>query len=114
MDIFNLTTDPFEFIESEGNILSSEINDDYNLDDELTDILLTKSTNCQQIQSSPLRPIDLPSYRKHYGLLTFNRYRIPIVFRFVIKIILINIYFHVLFLVYQVIIMFRIFDFHMH
>jgi hypothetical protein len=86
MDIFNLTNDPFEFIENEGHFLSSQITDDYNLNDELSDILLTKSSNSQQLQSSPLRPIDLPSYRKHYGLLTFNRYRIPILFRFEMRI----------------------------
>ena len=83
MDIFNLINDPFEFIEDEGHFLTSENNDDCNFDDELNDILLTKSTTSQQPQSSPLRPIDLPSHRKHYGLLTFNRYRIPIIFRFV-------------------------------
>jgi len=84
MDIFNFN-DPFEFIESEGNFLSSETNVDYNLDDELNDILLIQPSTTQQLQSSPLRPIDLPSHRKHYGLLTFYRYRIPILFRFVIK-----------------------------
>jgi len=85
MDIFNLDNDPFEFIESEGQFLSSENNIDCNLDDELNDILSNKPTNSREPQSSPLRPIDLPSHRKHYGLLTFYRYRIPIIFRFVIK-----------------------------
>jgi hypothetical protein len=85
MDIFNLTNDPFEFIESEGLFLSPETNDDCNLDDELNDILLIQPSDFQQPQSSLLRPIDLPSHRKHYGLLTFYRYRIPILFRFVIK-----------------------------
>ncbi|CAF0890633.1 unnamed protein product [Adineta steineri] len=81
MDIFNLGNDPFEFIESEGQFLPPETTDNYNLDDELNDILTAKPSNISQIQSSPLRPIDLPSHRKHYGLLTFYRYRIPILFR---------------------------------
>lgn len=87
MDIFNLTNDPFEFIESEGLVLTSENNDDdLDLDDELKDILSTQTSTCQQLQSSHLlRPIDLPSYRKHYGLLTFYQYRIPILFRLVIN-----------------------------
>lgn len=85
MDIFNLTNDPFEFIENEGYFLSSENNVDPILDDELNDILSIPLSNPQQPQSSLLRPIDLPSHRKHYGLLTFYRYRIPILFRFLIK-----------------------------
>lgn len=83
MDIFNLTSDPFEFIESEGLFLTPENNEDLDLDDELKDILSIQSSNFRQPQSSPLRPVDLPSYRKHYGLLTFYQYRIPILFRFV-------------------------------
>jgi len=85
MDIFNLTNDPFEFIENEGHFHFPENNIDCNLDDELNNILLIQPSNSRQLQSSPLRPIDLPSHRKHYGLLTFYRYRIPILFRFVIK-----------------------------
>ncbi|CAF1325159.1 unnamed protein product [Rotaria sordida] len=81
MDIFNLNTDPFEFIENEGHLFCQETINDFNFDDELNDILLTKSSYSQQIQLSPLRPIDLPSHRKHYGLLTFYQYRIPILFR---------------------------------
>lgn len=84
MDIFNLTNDPLEFIENEGFFLSSDTNIDTILDDELNDILSTQPINSSQqpIHSSLLRPIDLPSHRKHYGLLSFYRYRIPIIFRF--------------------------------
>ncbi|CAF2866913.1 unnamed protein product [Rotaria sp. Silwood2] len=81
MDIFNISNDSFEFIESEGHLFCEETTNDFNFDDELNDILLTKSSCSQQIQLSPLRPIDLPSHRKHYGLLTFYQYRIPIIFR---------------------------------
>jgi hypothetical protein len=91
MDIFNLTNDPFEFIESEGLFLTPENTDDLNLDDELKDILSIPSSNSRLLpQSSPLRPIDLPSYRKHYGLLTFYQYRIPILFRLVIYLIFVD------------------------
>ena len=79
MDLFH---DPLEFIESEGLFLPSENPENLNLDDELNDILSDPIQNSRSLpQSSPLRPIDLPSYRKHYGLLTFYQYRIPILFR---------------------------------
>ncbi|CAF0957369.1 unnamed protein product [Rotaria magnacalcarata] len=81
MDIFNFINDPFEYIESEGLFFCSDNNVECNFDNELNDILLTRSTQSQEIHSSPLRPIDLPSHRKHYGLLSFYQYRIPIVFR---------------------------------
>ena len=81
MDLFNFSTDPFEFIESEGLFLNSEKDDGLNFADDLEDILSIPISNPRQLQSSPLRPIDLPSYRKHYGLLTFYQYRIPILFR---------------------------------
>jgi hypothetical protein len=79
MDLLN---DPLEFIESEGLFLAPENHENINLDDELNDILSIPTQNTRSLpQSSPLRPIDLPSYRKHYGLLTFYQYRIPILFR---------------------------------
>lgn len=81
MDLFNSNTDPFEFIESEGLFLTSENIDERNFDDELEEILSIPISTPRQLQTSPLRPIDLPSYRKHYGLLTFYQYRIPILFR---------------------------------
>ena len=84
MNLSNLSNDSFEFIENEGHLFCSENIGDCNLDDELNDILFPKSSNSQQIQISPLRPIDLPSHRKHYGLLTFYQYRIPILFRLVL------------------------------
>jgi hypothetical protein len=82
MDMFN---DAFEFIESEGHLFSTEATDNNDINDEINDILLTRPSTIQQSQSSPLRPIDLPSHRKHYGLLTFCTYRIPILFRFVVE-----------------------------
>lgn len=83
MDLCSLGDDPFEFIEREGQFLPTDITTDSNLDDELPDIVLAKLPNTCQPQPSPSRPIDLPSHRKHYGLLTFFRYRIPILFRWV-------------------------------
>lgn len=85
MDINNFINDSFELIESEGRILGSDNTNEFNFDDEFNDILLNRLSEPQQIHSSPLRPIDLPSHRKHYGLLTFYQYRIPIVFRLVLK-----------------------------
>lgn len=81
MDLFNLSSDPFEFIESEGLFLDSTKNEELNFTDELEEILSIPIVTPRQLHSSPLRPIDLPSYRKHYGLLTFYQYRIPILFR---------------------------------
>lgn len=81
MDLCNFSTDPFAFIESEDFFFNSEKNDGLNLADELEEILSIPVSNPRPLQSSPLRPIDLPSYRKHYGLLTFYQYRIPILFR---------------------------------
>ncbi|CAF0754169.1 unnamed protein product [Adineta ricciae] len=81
MDLCNLIDDPFDFIECQGQFPPSETMADGNLDDELNDILLNRAPSISQTQPSLLRPIDLPSHRKHYGLLTFYRYRIPILFR---------------------------------
>ena len=80
MDILNISPDPFEFIESEGLFLSAE----NQFEEELNDLFLNQpspDTN-RSCHSSLLRPMDLPSHRKHYGLLTFYHYRIPILFRF--------------------------------
>ena len=84
MDILNLNDDSFEFIECEGHFSYSEITDTCNFDDELNDILFPQPSNCPQLQLSPLRPIDLPSHRKHYGLLSFYQYHIPIIYRYAI------------------------------
>ena len=81
MDLFNMPLDPFDIIESESLFVPTE----NPLDDDLNDLIFNQpstETNTRCFQSSFLRPIDLPSHRKHYGLLSFYHYRIPILFRF--------------------------------
>ena len=86
MDLFNSFPDPFECIDSEGHLQSLDMHTDTTeIDDEIDEILLNRSTTTQAPQASPLRPVDLPSHRKHYGLLTFFTDRIPIIFRFELR-----------------------------
>lgn len=73
--------DSFEFIESEGHFQPS---DDVEQNEEIENLLLQHTNLNPSISSTSLtttRSIDLPSHRKHYGLLTFLNTRIPILFR---------------------------------
>jgi hypothetical protein len=117
-DTLHSFMDPFELIDNDEHTQSISIyDDDCTIDDEINDVLLHRSMNRRRIELSPLRPIDLPSHRKHYGLLTFFNLRIPIIFRF-------EIYhghmYHRMciaffsFLVYQTICMCPMFDFRLH
>ena len=82
MDTFDLFNEPFEFLEGEGNFLPIETTEDEcDITTELNDILLDRPASSQPVPTPLARPIDLPSQRKHYGLLTFSTFRIPMLFR---------------------------------
>ena len=73
--------DSFEFIESEGHFQPS---DDVEQNEEIENLLLQHTNlnpSISSTSSTMIRSIDLPSHRKHYGLLTFLNTRIPILFR---------------------------------
>ena len=69
----------FDLIETDGE----ETNEIKNHRDELWDFPLHHSTpSFSRLQPAALpRPIDLPSRKKHYGLLTFLDSQLPIIYR---------------------------------
>ena len=116
MDVLPSFIDSLEFIESEGHFQTS---DDAEQNEEIDNLLLQHTNLNPSIDSTPSKvapAVDLPSHRKHYGLLTFFNSRIPILFRYensrrpAVR----SIVRSVSLLALPIIFMFRTFDFPLH